>query len=353
MNIGIVGLPNVGKSTIFKALTKKQTLIANYPFATIDPSQGIVEVNDPRIFELSRISESKKTVPATITFVDIAGLVKGASQGEGLGNKFLSHIRQVDAIVHVVRSFVDDDVSHIHGSVNPIEDFEVILIELAMADLNTVEQRMEKNRKQMKNVQPVDLVAEQAILQRFQQQLQQGKGVREILAEDDVGLSKELSLLTAKPYFVIQNCGEDLGKLFSEDDFHCPVIQISAKIEAELAELSYEEAQEFMKELGVETSGLDKVIKTGYDLLGLITYFTSGEPESRAWTIVSGTKAPQAAAVIHTDFEKKFIAAEIAMCEDFVSHKGWSGVRESGTMRLEGKEYVMRDGDVCFFKIGR
>lgn len=351
MKIGIVGLPNVGKSTLFQALTKKQTLIANYAFATIDPSVGIVDVPDERLTKLAEISNSEKIVHTTIEFVDIAGLVQGASKGEGLGNQFLSHIREVDAIAHVIRAFTDQDVMHVHGDVDPKNDLEIILIELAMADLATVEKRIDKNTRSLKAGTDKDIVKEQEILSRWKERLEAGKSVIDIMEDDHKKLAKELSLLTAKPYFIIQNTDEaqapDLSGTFS-----CPVVNISAKIEAELAELDEEEARAFMEEVGMAQSGLSQVIKTGYQLLNLMTYLTTGEQESRAWTIKKNTAAPQAAGKIHGDFEKKFIAAEITLYDDFVEHSGWPGVKEAGKMRLEGKTYIMKDGDVCLFKIG-
>lgn len=351
MKIGIVGLPNVGKSTLFKALTKKQTLIANYAFATIDPSVGIVDVPDKRLQILADISKSEKIIPATIEFVDIAGLVQGASQGEGLGNQFLAHIREVDAIAHVIRAFTDNDVIHVHGEVDPKNDLEIIMIELAMADLATIEKRIEKNTKQLKASQDKELLAKQAILLTWKHRLEESKLLKEILTEESAKLAKELGLLTAKPYFIIQNTDEDEAQDISAQ-FSCPVVNISAKIEAELAELDEQEAKVFMEDLGMQEAGLDRIITTGQKLLGLMTYLTTGEKETRAWTIKNGTPAPQGAGKIHGDFEKKFIAAEVASYDDFVEYNGWVGVKEAGKMHLEGKTYIMQDGDVVVFKIG-
>ncbi len=307
---------------------------------------------------LAAISISARRVYATVEFVDIAGLVAGASRGEGLGNQFLSHIREVDAIVHVVRAFSDTDVIHVHGKTDPLEDLGVIMVELALADLATVEKRLDKVTRERKAGDTHKLEHEVEILARFKDFLQKGEPLARCAVEqEDSVYAKHLSLLTAKPFFVALNTDENTdGSAIANaitENFGCPVVPISAKIEAELAEISDEEASVFMRELGMNEKGLDKIIRTGYGLLGLITYFTTGEPETRAWTIVRGAAAPQAAAVIHTDFERLFIAAEVTTYHDFVAHKGWSGVREVGKMRLEGREYIVQDSDVCFFRIGK
>lgn len=353
LSIGIVGLPNVGKSTLFKALTKKQALIANYPFATIDPNVGIVEVPDERLQQLSKVSQSVKTVPTTIEFVDIAGLVKGASQGEGLGNKFLSHIREVSAIVQVVRSFTDSEIIHVHGAVNPQNDFEVVNTELALADLDQAGRKLTELKSSAKAGLTHDLELEIALFERIKIALGQGRAVRDLgLSDEEKLLIKNFNFLTAKPMLVVMNCDEGGAMAAAPKTIGqgVPVLAISAKIEAELADLPAEEARAFMADLGQTQTGLDKLILAGYQLLDLITFLTSGQPESRAWTIKRGTKAPQAAGVIHTDFEKGFIRAEICNWADFVKYGGEAGVKEKGLWRLEGKEYIMKDGDTCYFR---
>ncbi len=355
LQIGIVGLPNVGKSTLFKTLTKKQVPCENFPFCTIEPNVGIVEVPDDRLHQLSAKSKSEKTVATAIEFVDIAGIVRGASKGEGLGNKFLSHIREVDAIAHVVRAFADPNVTHVDGSVDPIRDVEVIEIELATADLNTLEKYIGTVQSKMKAGKTKDLEKELALLERIQPVLAAGKmAITVEMDEEEKKMIKSLSLLTAKPILYIVNVDETSA---ADPNWTSPLgsgrlaIPLSVKIESELVDLPKEEAAAFMAELGLNESGLDRVIKKGYELLNLITYFTSGEKESRAWTIEKGTKAPQAAGVIHTDFEKAFICAEIINWKDFVE-LGESGAKAAGKLRTEGKEYVMRDGDTCHFKVG-
>ncbi len=344
---GIVGLPNVGKSTLFKALTRKQVIIENYPFATIDPNVGVVEVPDDRLDKLTAISKSEKTIPTTIEFVDIAGLVKNAHQGEGLGNQFLANIREVDAIVQVVRAFQDPNVIHVAGAINPKDDTEVINLELAMADLNTVSKRLATVKPRLKTGQDKAASQQVAILEKLQTNLQAGKMVRELQFSDEEKLFiKELQLLTAKPVLYVINTDEG-GDIPTDIT---PAIGISAKLEAELADLPAGEAQSMLKELGLRESGLDKLIHASYKLLNLITFFTSGPKESRAWTITAGTKAPQAAGVIHTDFEHGFIRAETISYADFLAHNGELGAREAGKLRLEGKEYVVQDGDVMHFR---
>lgn len=344
---GIVGLPNVGKSTLFKALTRKQVVIENYPFATIDPNVGVVEVPDDRLEKLTAISKSEKTIPATIEFVDIAGLVKNAHQGEGLGNQFLANIREVDAIVQVVRAFRDPNVIHVAGAINPKDDTEVINLELAMADLTTVDKRLAATKPKLKTGQDKSAAEQVLVLEKLQQALQQGKPVRELdFNETEKPFVKELQLLTAKPVLYVINTDEG-GELPGDIK---PAIAISAKLEAELADLPIDEAHAMLKDLGVTESGLDKLIQASYKLLNLATFFTSGPKESRAWTITSGTRAPQAAGVIHTDFEHGFIRAETISYTDFVAHNGEVGAREAGKLRLEGKEYIVQDGDVMHFR---
>jgi len=345
-SIGIVGLPNVGKSTLFKALTKKQVDAANYPFCTIDPNVGVVAVPDERLEALTKISSSAKTVYTTIEFVDIAGLVKGASKGEGLGNQFLANIRECDAIAQVVREFTDPNVIHVDGKVNPESDKETINLELIYADLKTLQQRIGKNAKELhanskegKELQP--------ILDKLKTGLDEGKMARDLMTDPkEIEAVRDLHLLTMKPMIYVLNVDED--KIYQESDY----IAISAKIESELAELPPEEAKEYLKELKLDASGLDRLIKKSYEILDLITFLTSGPTESRAWTIKKGTKAPQAAAVIHTDFEKAFIKAEVINWQDFVNAGGESKAKEKGLIRTEGKEYIIKDGDVCHFKVG-
>lgn len=346
--VGIVGLPNVGKSTLFKALTRKQVVIENYPFATIDPNVGVVEVPDERLAKLTQISQSEKTIPTTIEFVDIAGLVKNAHQGEGLGNQFLANIREVAAIVQVVRAFKDTNVIHVSGAVDPKSDSEVVNLELVMADLTTVEKRLAAVKPKLKTGQDKDAAKQVAVLEKLQLQLQAGKPVRELSFHDEeLPYVSELQLLTAKPMLYVINSEENLPPApYSLQ----PSIAISAKLEAELADLPVAEAKTMLKELGLQESGLDKLIHAAYQLLHLLTFFTSGPKESRAWTVTQGATAPQAAGVIHTDFEKGFIRAEIIAYADFVVHHGESGAREAGKLRLEGKEYLVQDGDVVHFR---
>ncbi|MFA5047416.1 MAG: redox-regulated ATPase YchF [Patescibacteria group bacterium] len=343
-SIGIVGLPNVGKSTLFKALTKKQVDASNYPFCTIDPNVGIVAVPDNRLEQLAKVSNSAKIVPTAIEFVDIAGLVKGAHKGEGLGNKFLANIRNVDAIVQVVRQFSDNNVIHVDGRVDPESDKETINLELIFADLQTVEKRLSANqkearagKKEAKELEP--------LLEKLKIGLDQGLLASVIVTDpEERSLIRDLNLLTIKPMIYILNVDED--RIFQETDY----LTISAKIEAELSELSEAEAKEYLKDLSLDLSGLDRLIIKSYEALNLITYFTAGEMESKAWTIKNGTKAPQAAGVIHTDFEKGFIRAEIIGWQDLVVCGGEAKAKEKGLIRLEGKDYVMADGDVAHFR---
>lgn len=346
--VGIVGLPNVGKSTLFKALTRKAVVIENYPFATIDPNVGVVEVPDERLAKLTAICSSAKTIPTTIEFVDIAGLVKNAHQGEGLGNQFLANIREVDAIVQVVRAFKDPNIIHVAGKVEPLSDAEVVNLELAMADLSTVQKRLSNLKPKLKTGQDKTVVKQIAVLEKTIEHLNKGQAVRTLeLSAEDKTILKELQLLTAKPLLYVVNVDENGNEIPAG---LTPAITISAKLEAELADLSPEEAKNLQNELGLKETGLDKLIQAAYELLHLITFFTSGPEESRAWTIVKGTKAPQAAGVIHTDFEHGFIRAEVIAYQDFINCNGEAGAREQGKFRLEGKEYIVQDGDVCHFR---
>jgi len=351
-SIGIVGLPNVGKSTLFKALTRKQALIANYPFATIDPNVGIVEVPDERLVKLAAISVSEKIIQTTIEFVDIAGLVKGASQGQGLGNKFLSRIREVAAIVQVVRVFSDPDVIHVAGKVSPNEDLEIISMELALADLEIARRYLNDLKHKVKAGFTPTLEQEIILFEKITDNLNQGGALRDLgFTEEETRGLKSFSFLTLKPMLVVLNV-DDGGKNSQEKiDFACPIVEISAKLEAELADLDEKEAKEFLESMGMKQSGLDKLILSGYGLLDLITFLTSGPKETRAWTVKRGAKAPEAAGVIHSDFEKGFIRAEVCDWKNFIEFGGWGKMKESGKLRLEGKDYIIHDGDVCFFHV--
>ena len=355
LQVGIVGLPNVGKSTLFKTLTKKQVDCENFPFCTIEPNVGVVEVPDARIQSLSTISGSQKLIGAAIEFVDIAGLVKGAHKGEGLGNKFLANIREVDMIVHVVRSFENADVHHVDGSVDPARDVAIVEIELAMADMASVEKRLEATRSKMKSGSSKDLELELSALEKLYAAVSDGRMANTAeLTEDEEKQVVDLSLLTRKPILYVVNVDEDQA---NAQDWMSPLgpkrlaMPISVKVESEIMEMGSEEQEMFLTELGLASSGLDRLITKCYELLDLITYFTSGEKETRAWTIERGTKAPQAAGKIHTDFEKGFIRAEVISYEDYVAGNGEAGARDIGKLRVEGKEYVMQDGDVCHFRV--
>jgi len=344
MKIGIVGLPNVGKSTLFNALLKRQqALVANYPFATIEPNVGIVEVPDERLKVLAEISKSGKIVPATVEFVDIAGLVAGAATGAGLGNKFLTHIRDVDVILQVLRDFKDSEIVK-EGSVDPKTDYEVIETELILKDLETIEKLKNSKNPELKTNEKKRLLVE-----RLWEGLNAGRPARIILAGEEIELATDLCLLTMKKEIKVFNVGEMDPRLREDDNKE---LYICAKVESELSSLSEEDARAYMADLGIKESGLDKLIRKAYESLGLISFLTTGITESRAWTITKGTKAPQAAAVIHSDFEKKFIKAKVCTYAEFVANRGWKEASEKGKVRFEGKDYVMKDGNVVEFMIG-
>lgn len=362
LKCGIVGLPNVGKSTLFNAITQAGAESANYPFCTIDPNVGVVNVPDQRLDKLTELVNPEKTIPTSFEFVDIAGLVAGASKGEGLGNKFLAHIREVDAIAHVVRCFVDDDITHVSGKINPLSDIEVINLELVLADLESMDKRQEKLASKVKGKDKNSII-EYEIIQRLKEEaLNHGKPARNIhFTEEEMKYVKQFNLLTIKPVIYVTNIGEgDINEVennplvqkvkeYAKKE-EALVVPVSAKLEAEIAELNNEERQVFLEELGLKESGLDRLIRAAYNLLGLNTYFTAGELEVRAWTIKKGTKAPQAAGIIHSDFERGFIRAEVVSYDDLIKAGSLAKVRELGKLRLEGKDYIVQDGDIMHFR---
>ena len=361
LTAGIVGLPNVGKSTLFNAITNSQVLAENYPFATIAPNVGVVEVPDERMDNLVELFHPKKVIYTTFEFTDIAGLVKGASKGEGLGNQFLANIRETNAIIHVVRCFDDQNIEHVEGSVNPVRDIEEISLELCMADLDTVENRISKVLRKAQTKEK-GAVEENNVLQKCREALLAGTPVRLLdLTDSEWEILKNYSLLTAKPVIYVANMSEDevsepensayyraVKELADRENSEC--IAISARMEEELSGMEKEEKAAFLEELGIKTAGLDQIIQAAYHLLGLRTFFTVGEPENRAWTFKEGMKAPQCAGIIHTDFEKGFIKAEVYSYEDIMEYKTEAALKEHGKLRIEGKDYVMKDGDIVFFR---
>lgn len=361
MKLGMVGLPNVGKSTLFNAITNAGAQSANYPFCTIEPNVGMVSVPDERLDKLAEMYHPDKFTPATIEFVDIAGLVKGASKGEGLGNKFLSHIREVDAIIHVVRCFENDDITHVDGSIDPARDIDTINLELILSDLDILSRRVDSRKKAMKGDKTI--AGEVEFLERLVSEMEQGKTARAVeMTDDEKEYLKEVSLLTIKPVIYACNMGENDFADGIDNNKHYNIVKeiaaaegaetfpICAEMEAEIAELEPDEKEAFLEDMGLEKSGLDRLIKKSYSLLGLISYLTAGKPEVRAWTIKKGTKAPQAAGKIHTDFERGFIRAEVVSFDDLMACGSMAVAKEKGLVRSEGKDYVMKDGDIVLFR---
>lgn len=360
LKAGIVGLPNVGKSTLFNAITKKNILAANYPFATIDPNVGIVVVPDKRLEVLEEMVIPENVVPTSFEFTDIAGLVKGASKGEGLGNKFLSHIREVDAICEVVRCFDDDNITHVEGNTDPIRDIEIINLELIFSDLEVINSRIGRIEKKAISTKDKDALFELELMKKIKDSLEKNIPARRLeYSIDEEKVIKSFNLLTKKPIIYVANVSED--NVLEDNEYvkevkeyakkeNSQVISLCAKMESELSELNYEDKLLFLEELKIEESGLDKLIKAAYSLLGLATFFTAGEKEVKAWTFKKGMKAPECAGIIHSDFERGFIKAEVISFDDYKKYNGEKGAKENGKLRLEGKEYIMQDGDICVFR---